>query len=186
MTQETAATPAKLCKLEIDGAFTQRGFWLYIWTGYKGGRAYHYVGRTGDNAFPTALSPIHRIATHITTPEGKGVFNRARRLRDGEVENLRLVDFDRFEVTSYGPILPEAEGSGRTPERIQAHREHRDQVAPLERRLCEAMNAMCADDGHRTGVVINTVGCKLLADEGLWRQVHASFVQQFPNLPEDV
>lgn len=176
-------TEPKLCTLEIDGDLTQRGFWLYVWTGYKDGRAYHYVGRTGDNGYPTALSPIQRFARHMTEPEDKGVFGKPRKMRDGKTFDLKRHDFERFELKSYGPILPEAEGEGIEPKRVQVHKERRDKAAALEKRLCDALHKLCQEDEFEAGVVINPVNSKIEVDETLWLGVHQAFSEHFRNLP---
>ena len=179
-------TQPKLCTLEIDGDLTQRGFWLYVWTGYKDGRAYHYVGRTGDNSYPTALSPIQRFARHMTEAGDKGVFSKRRKMRNRETFNLKRKDFERFELKSFGPIFPEAGGEGRGQERVALHRKRRDKAAALEKRLCDALHALCENGEFETGVVINPVNSNIKVDKQLWRDVHQAFKEHFKGLPYEV
>ena len=176
----------RLHALMIDGAFTERGFWLYVWRGRKAGRDYHYIGRTGGNSGTTALSPIQRFARHITSRPGEGVFSRRQLLSSGEHETLDLSKFDRFDLFSFGPVFPEADQDRAPEERSQLHRERRDLIGPLERQLCKAMRRWCEKDGHRNRVVINTVPGHKPFDEALWRDVHKAFAEHFEGLPYEV
>lgn len=73
-----------------------------------------------------------------------------------------------FRLVAHGPILEEAEG-------MDAHKERRDLVGALEKKLAENLAAA----GYE---VMNTVNCQKPLDEQMYSNVHAAFATEFPGL----
>jgi hypothetical protein len=143
-----------------------RGFWLYVWIiEASDGQVVHYVGRTGDSSSLNAQSPFARMSLHL------GSNKSANQLR----KHLARVEIvpeacKRFELVSYGPILPEAKGK-------MEHRERRDAVAALEKALCDDLD----EAGYR---VMNSVKCKKDRDAALWSEVRNAFASRFDRLAQ--
>lgn len=58
--------------VEFDGAFLQRGFWLYVWRVIApNSTEVLYVGRTGDSSSPNAQSPFNRMGQHLGFQKNK-------------------------------------------------------------------------------------------------------------------
>jgi len=75
-----------------------------------------------------------------------------------------------FRMVGRGPIFDEA-----APKTMDAHKPIRDQVAALERKLAEDLEAAGYD-------VINTVRSNAALDEALYEQVPAAFAKEFSGL----
>jgi len=73
-----------------------------------------------------------------------------------------------LELVAYGPINPEADG-------MDKHLPLRNQVAALEKALCDALIASRYD-------VLNSVHSRATLDQPLWGEVRAAFASRFPAL----
>ncbi|WP_406720547.1 hypothetical protein RPE78_10825 [Thioclava litoralis] len=92
---------------------------------------------------------------------------------------LRPEDCLRFELYSHGPIYPEIHIDGADRATLMAqHIPFRNQVAVMEKLLCDGMKA----GGYE---VMNSVGCKwALSDDGSakWAEAKQAFQTAFPDL----
>ena len=144
---------AQLHELSLPGAMLARGFWLYVWEVTDGsGRQWLYVGRTGDSSSPNAQSPFSRLSQHL------GGNRRGNALR----RNLARVGVNpdtcrSFELSCYGPVLPECED-------MERHRPSRDIMAGLEKGLRDALHAA----GYN---LLNEVKSRHPIDQCIRRQV---------------
>lgn len=157
---------AALHHLSLPGAMLARGFWLYVWeVTDRSGKQWLYVGRTGDSSSPNAQSPFSRLSQHL------GSNKRGNALR----RNLARVgvDADRcrsFELTCYGPILPECAS-------MDKHGPSRDIMAGLEKGLRDALHAV----GYR---LLNEVKSRHPIDELKMSEVRKAFAARFSKLAE--
>jgi len=155
---------ARLESLSFSGAFLQRGFWLYVWEVTAGdGRTVLYVGRTGDSASANAQSPFTRFSQHLSTNTHANALRR--QLLAAGIDPIACRS---FEMTAYGPILPEAET-------MADHVPRRDQIAAMEKALRDALHAA----GY---IVLNEVHSLHNADALLWQDACNAFASRFPKL----
>jgi hypothetical protein len=71
-------------------------------------------------------------------------------------------------MTAFGPLFEQQAD-------VAAHREPRDIVAALEKKLADALRTA----GYE---VLNTVHCKSPLRDDLWERVKAAFAPEFPRL----
>ena len=158
---------ATLQHLSLPGAMLARGFWLYVWEVTDStGKKWLYVGRTGDSSSPNAQSPFARLSQHL------GSNRRGNALR----RNLTSagVDVDSctsFELTCYGPILPECAD-------MDLHRPSRDIMAGLEKGLRNALHAV----GYH---LLNEVRSRHPIDEAQLTAVVEAFAKRFTKLDQE-
>ena len=131
----------------------RRGFWLYVWEiTTPNGEKVLYVGRTGDSSSPNAQSLFHRMGQNL------GTLSTSSMVRN----NLRKRGFDpvecKFRMVGHGPVFEEAAKT------MDAHKPIRDQVAAVEKRLAEDLEAAGYD-------VMNTVPSRAVLDEALYERV---------------
>lgn len=150
----------KLHRFTIPAEVLQRGFWLYIWqVNLRGGRAVHYVGRTGDSSSLKAQSPFSRVSGHL------GPNKHANALRRHLAKNgISFDDCEGLEFVTFGPLFHEADNPA-------AFRERRDKTHALESELCRAM--------AQKYNVLNTVNCHKEIDPVMWQSVQAAFGSKF-------
>ncbi|MFN8160882.1 MAG: hypothetical protein U0R52_07555 [Solirubrobacterales bacterium] len=147
----------------LDGGTLQRGFWLYTWeVTPPDGEKLLYVGRTGDSSSPNAQSPFNRMGKHL------GNLETSSMLRNHLDKRGVLPEQCKFRLVAHGPILEEADG-------MEAHKERRDLIGALEKKLAEDLAAA----GYE---VMNTVNCLKPLDEEMYAPVHAAFAQEFRGL----
>lgn len=155
-----------LHQLSLPGGMLARGFWLYVWkvTDHSG-KQWLYVGRTGDSSSPNAQSPFSRLSQHLGGNR-RGNALRRNLAREG-------VDADRcrsFELTCYGPILPECAS-------MDEHGPSRDIMAGLEKGLRDALHTA----GYR---LLNEVKSRHPADEMKMAKVLGAFASRFSKLTD--
>jgi len=155
---------AALHHLSLPGAMLARGFWLYVWevTDHSGNE-WLYVGRTGDSSSPNAQSPFSRLSQHL------GGNQRGNALR----RNLARIGVDAdgcrsFELTCYGPILPECAD-------MDTHGPSQDIMAGLEKGVRDALHTA----RYR---LLNEVKSRHPVDEALMPQVLNAFAGRFSQL----
>jgi hypothetical protein len=159
---------AALHHLSLPGAMLARGFWLYVWeVTDDSGKEWLYVGRTGDSSSPNAQSPFARLSQHL------GSNKRGNALR----RNLQRVGVDAngcgsFELTCYGPILPECAS-------MDEHGPSRDVMAGLEKGLRDALQTA----GYR---LLNEVKSRRPIDELKMSEVLNAFAGRFSRLGDEV
>lgn len=143
-----------------------RGFWLYVWEIVgPDGRAVLYVGRTGDSSSANAQSPFNRLSQHLGSNENANALRR-QLSKVGIDPNACL----SFEMTAYGPILPEAASKAE-------HERSRNLVAAMEKALRDAL--------HQAGyTVLNEVKCRQKLDDKHWQKVLTVFSGRFPKLKQ--
>ncbi len=145
----------------FDGRLLRRGFWLYVWAISCGDTEFLYVGRTGDSSSRYASSPFSRIGQHLDLrPNGKA----NSLLRNIKAAGLVPTDCS-FELFAIGPLFEEQSD-------MDAHRTHRDIVAPLEAALANHLSA----GGYR---VLGKHGSKKNLDEALFRMVLDAVNERF-------
>ena len=143
----------------------RRGFWLYVWeiTTPSGDKVL-YVGRTGDSSSPNAQSLFNRMGQNL------GTLSTSSMVRN----NLEKRDVDpverEFRMVGRGPVFDEP-----ATKTMDAHKPIRDQVAALEKRLAEDLEAAGYD-------VMNTVRSSAVLDEVLYEQVRVAFAEELPGL----
>jgi hypothetical protein len=148
----------------LPGAMLARGFWLYVWEiTDRSGKQWLYVGRTGDSSSPNAQSPFSRLSQHL------GSNRRANALR----RNLERVGVEpdscrAFELTCYGPILPECAD-------MDTHGPSRNVMAGLEKGLRDALHTA----GYR---LLNEVKSRHPIDERKLAKVIQAFSGEFSKL----
>lgn len=151
--------------ITISGGILSRGFWLYVWDiWHRDGRRLLYVGRTGDSSSLNAQSPFIRLSGHLGQNERSNALRRHL-----EKNGIALEDCENFEMTAYGPLLPEERDDR---EKYQRSRDH---VAALEKRLADALSAA----GYH---VLNKVHCLKSLDDAAWANVVAAFGEKFDRL----
>jgi hypothetical protein len=155
----------KTYAVELDGGTLTRGFWLYVWsvTTPPGEHAL-YVGRTGDNSTPNAQSPFNRMGQHLGDQKNSSM------LRNHLVDRGIKPELCRFRLVAHGPILAEAPGKD-----MEVHKQRRDVVGALEKRLAEDLGTGGYD-------VMNRINCSWPLDEKLYSQVQSAFAPEFPRL----
>jgi hypothetical protein len=121
------------------------------------------VGRTGDSSSPNAQSPFARLSQHLGSNK-KG--NALRR----NLERVGVVTGScrSFELTCYGPILPECAD-------MVAHGPSRDIMAGLEKGLRDALHTA----GYR---LLNEVKSRHPIDESKMGKVIEAFSGRFSRL----
>ena len=121
-------------QVRFEGALLERGFWLYVWRVRQESREVLYVGRTGDSSSRFAASPFSRLSQHLDI--------RPKASANMLLRNLIRRGFDplgcSYSLFAYGPLYQEQAT-------LQAHRQVRDLVAPIESALACQLEA----DGHR-------------------------------------
>jgi hypothetical protein len=153
-----------LYKLAIPPEILKRGFWLYVWIiKLRGGRAVHYVGRTGDSSSPNAQSPISRISGHL----GPNAHANALRRHLNHC-GIEFTNCEALEFVTYGPLEDEVKN-------WDDHKPRRDRTHALERDLCNGLIAA----GYE---VMNVVTCTSPTDEAAWTAVRAAFRDRFERL----
>lgn len=151
--------------VEFDGAFLQRGFWLYVWQVLApDGGEFLYVGRTGDSSSPNAQSPFNRMGQHLGFQKNSSMLRTHLGHRSVEPQDCQ------YRMVSHGPVLPEA-ASGEMPE----HKQLRDQIAAVEHQLEKDLRA----SGYE---VMNVVRSKAILDPKLYAPVRSAFAAEFPKL----
>ena len=114
----------------FDGRLLRRAFWLYVWVISCGNTEFLYVGRTGDSSSQYASSPFSRIGQHLDLRPNAKANSLLRNIRAAG-----LVPTDcTFELFAIGPLFEEQYD-------MEAHRLHRDIVAPLEAALANHLSA---------------------------------------------
>lgn len=150
--------------VEFDGAFLQRGFWLYVWEVSPRDRdIVLYVGRTGDSSSANAQSPFNRMGQHLGAKNSSML---RKHLADRQID----AQSSRYRMIAHGPVLPEAADKD-----MDEHRTLRDQVAAVEQRLQQDLSAA----GY---TVLNVVRSKTALDPKLYTPVRAAFAEHFPRL----
>ena len=120
---------ANTYEVALDGGVLRRGFWLYVWeVTTPDNQKLLYVGRTGDSSSPNAQSPFNRMGQHL------GFLKNSSMLRNHLDGREVVVDQCTFRLLAHGPILDEADG-------MDAHKERRDLVGALEKKLAEDLAA---------------------------------------------
>jgi len=114
----------KLHEISFSGALLERGFWLYVWRVKNNGQTVLYVGRTGDSSSQYASSPFSRLGQHLDV---RPTANANTLLRNIGAAGLDPAT-SAYELLAIGPLFPEQPT-------MEAHRMHRDIVAPLESAL---------------------------------------------------
>lgn len=156
----------KLQRLSLPGAMLARGFWLYLCeVTTASGANWLYVGRTGDNSSPNAQSPFVRLGEHLSRNLKSNALRRKLAEAGVDADTCRS-----FDLTCYGPILPEQSTMAR-------HRPARDTMAALEKGLRDALKSA----GYR---MLNEVHSLQAIDESLMRQILTAFAARFPKLDE--
>jgi hypothetical protein len=151
--------------VDFDGAFLQRGFWLYAWqVNEPTGAELLYVGRTGDSSSANAQSPFNRMGQHLGSAMNSSMLRNHLAARGLEPRDCS------FRLVAHGPVLPEAPNKD-----MAEHRVRRDLVAGIEKRLAEELKAVGYD-------VVNTVTSTKPLDEDLYAIVRSAFALQFPRL----
>ncbi len=158
---------AAIHEVSFNGAFLQRGFWLYVWeiTAPRGKMLY-YVGRTGDSSSTNAQSPFNRMGQHL------GFNNRSNRLRRLLEDNGVAPEKCAFHLLAYGPVLEEAATR-------EEHIARRDTIGGLEKALISAL----MDSGYE---LLNTVSRRETPhrDSRRWNRIRAAFAEHFPKLKQ--
>jgi hypothetical protein len=141
-----------------------RGFWLYVWeVTDRSGKRWLYVGRTGDSSSPNAQSPFSRLGQHLGSNRRGNALRRNLERVGVEPDSCRA-----FELTCYGPILPECSD-------MDTHGPSRDIMAGLEKGLRDALHTA----GYR---LLNEVKSRHPIDESLMSSVLKSFATRFTKL----
>jgi hypothetical protein len=148
---------------ELPGAMLERGFWLYVWKASTPDGELLYVGRTGDSSSPFATPPYRRMGQHLGDNRHQNALRRHLEQRGIEPELCAS-----FRMTAFGPLFEQQVD-------VAAHREPRDIVAALEKKLADALRAADYE-------VLNTVHCKAPLRDDLWERVKAAFATEFPRL----
>jgi len=117
-------------QLTFGGAVLERGFWLYVWRVSCGSHLFLYVGRTGDSSSRFAASPFARIGQHLDIRPKASANMLLRHIRTRGLDPQRCT----YDLIAVGPVFPEQKT-------IEAHRKHRDIVAPLEAALAQHLRA---------------------------------------------
>jgi len=152
----------KTFTVSLDGGVLERGFWLYVWeVTSPDGRTLVYVGRTGDSSSANAQSPFARMGQHLGSARNSSMLRN--HLGDHQVDPERCT----FRLIAHGPILPEATG-------IEAHKESRDVIAAMEKKLAEDLKSA----GYE---VMNHVACHKPLDHDLYAAVRAAFAAELVN-----
>ncbi len=152
-----AAATQVIC---FEGQLLQRGFWLYVWeVTTADGAVLLYVGRTGDSSSMNAQSPFVRMGQHVGYQQNSSMLRKYLEARNVDLEQCR------FRQVAHGPIIEEAAD-------IETHRERRDAIAAMEKRLAEDLVAA----GYE---VMNPVACRKTLDAQLYADVRAAFAAHF-------
>jgi hypothetical protein len=155
---------AKMHHLPLPGAMLARGFWLYVWeVTDRSGKRWLYVGRTGDSSSPNAQSPFTRLSQHLGSNRRGNALRRNLEHVGVEPDSCRA-----FELTCYGPILPECAD-------METHGPSRDIMAGLEKGLRDALNTA----GYR---LLNEVKSRHPIEQPLMSSVLKSFATRFKKL----
>lgn len=120
----------KAHQLSFGGAVLERGFWLYVWRVTCGSHLFLYVGRTGDSSSRFAASPFARIGQHLDLRPKASANMLLRHIRSRGLDPQRC----SFKLIAVGPVFPEQKT-------LEAHRKHRDIVAPMEAALAQHLRA---------------------------------------------
>jgi hypothetical protein len=148
----------------LPGAMLARGFWLYVWeVTDRSGKRWLYVGRTGDSSSPNAQSPFSRLSQHLGRNQRGNALRRNLQRMGVEPDTCRS-----FELTCYGPILPECAD-------MDTHGPSRDVIAGLEKGLRDALHTA----GYR---LLNEVKSRHGIDVKLMSSVLKSFAPRFTKL----
>ena len=140
-------------QLNFNGAFLERGFWLYVWRVTEGSHSFLYVGRTGDSSSKYAASPFARLGQHLDVRPKASANMLLRHVRAQGLELVRCT----FELIAVGPIFSEQKT-------LQEHRKYRDIIAPLEAALAHHLRSKGQE-------VVGTHPNKHPVDEKLFSQV---------------
>lgn len=120
----------KLHEISFSGALLERGFWLYIWRVKHNEQTVLYVGRTGDSSSQYASSPFSRISQHLDLRPTANANTLLRNIRSAGLDPIA----SEYELLAIGPLFPEQPT-------LEAHRMHRDIVAPLESALASHLRS---------------------------------------------
>jgi hypothetical protein len=154
---------AQTYMIALDGRILRRGFWLYVWEVIAPTREeFLYVGRTGDSSSANAQSPFNRMGQHLGFLQTSSMLRNHLSKRDVRPEQCI------FRLIAHGPIVDEADG-------MEAHKECRDLIAALEKKLTEDLAAA----GYE---VMNEVKCTKPLDEEMYATVRAAFRVEFHRL----
>jgi hypothetical protein len=170
----------KAFALDLPGAMTQRGFWLYVWQVPVANTTVHYVGRTGDNSSPYASSVYRRFGQHLGDAENTNALVQHLRLRYPDRD---IWDYESFRMIAVGPVFPEVDRHpdfrhGEAPHYKDAfvlHVPFRDRAAALESKLAKELRA-CGYD------VLNEVASKAVLQPHDWQLVQAALLEHFPKM----
>jgi len=150
-------------EIRFDGAFLNRGFWIYIWeVRTPEGKDLYYVGRTGDSSSVNAQSPLNRMSQHL------GALKNSNMLRKCLVREGVRPERCEFRLVAHGPIFREDKTK-------ELHHKRRDIVAGVEKALAEKMK----EKGYK---VMNVVQSRKPVDGKIFEQVLAVMAGHFPNL----
>lgn len=151
--------------VQFDGAFLQRGFWLYVWeVTAPDGSKFLYVGRTGDSSSPNAQSPFVRMGQHLGFQKNSSMLRTHLGRRGVEPQDCQ------YRMVSHGPVLPEA-----ASREMWEHKLVRDQVAAIEHQLEKDLRT----SGYE---VMNVVTSKAVLELSLYEPVRSAFADEFPRL----
>lgn len=120
----------KTHQLSFGGAILERGFWLYVWRVTNGAKRFLYVGRTGDSSSRFAASPFARVGQHLDSRPKAPANMLHRHIRSRGLDPKKC----SFKLIAIGPVFPEQST-------LEAHRKHRDVVAPMEAALANHLRA---------------------------------------------
>ncbi len=141
----------------------ERGFWLYVWEATTpNGEVLLYVGRTGDSSSMNAQSPFNRMGQHLGSAKNSSMLRNHLGKRDIVPEQCS------YRLVAHGPILEEAKI-------WDLHRERRDVLAGMEKRLAEDLVSAGYD-------VLNTVQSHKPLEASLYSSVRAEFAEHFEKL----
>lgn len=120
----------KVHQLSFGGAVLERGFWLYVWRVMCRTDQFLYVGRTGDSSSPYAASPFSRIGQHLDLRPKASANMLLRHIRKRGLDPEQC----NFKLIAIGPVFPEQST-------LEAHRQYRDMIAPIEAALADYLRA---------------------------------------------
>lgn len=154
---------ARTYEVALDGRMVERGFWIYVWEATpREGEALLYVGVTGDSSSQNAQSPFNRMGQHLGSAKNSSMLRN-------HLEGRGIVPEQcSFRLVAHGPLLEEASTWGE-------HRERRDLLAGIERRLIEDLDAAGYD-------VMNRSRSKKPLDEHLYANARTAVADHFPGL----
>ncbi|WP_374372454.1 hypothetical protein [Dongia sp.] len=156
---------AKTYALDLPPGMLSRGFWLYVWRVKVDRKSLLYVGRTGDNSSPFAVSPYQRLGQHLSKLKSQNALKRHLAKLGHEPENC-----SSFEFICHGPIYPEI-----TTGCMDDHVPVRNAIGALEKGLAQALRKA----GY---TVMNEVRWTHSHDKAALKKVVNAFRYHFPKI----